>query len=146
MFKPISREEYHKKMNGVEILDKDNCPFCKVKDQEGHIIWKGKYFYLLYNLSSYSGDHRHIMAVPYDHIVLSKDLTSNHLTELAEVYKEVEKFFAGESYFSFTRETLLNRSVEHLHMHFLGGKLEGKFLRKMLELQGYPINQKLVLN
>lgn len=146
MFKPISREEYHKKMNWVEILDKDNCPFCKVKDQEWHIIWKWKYFYLLYNLSSYSWDHRHIMAVPYDHIVLSKDLTSNHLTELAEVYKEVEKFFAWESYFSFTRETLLNRSVEHLHMHFLWWKLEWKFLRKMLELQWYPINQKLVLN
>lgn len=50
----------------------------------------------------------------------------------------MKKFFLDKLYFSFIRENFHEniadgRSVEHWHMHFLPGKLEGKFLRKMLE-------------
>jgi diadenosine tetraphosphate (Ap4A) HIT family hydrolase len=61
------------------------------------------------------------MAVPKEHIIFNYDLTDNHLIELREVHKRVKEFFGEENYFSFTRESMLdeNRSVEHLHTHFL---------------------------
>jgi hypothetical protein len=36
-----------------------------------------------------------------------------------------------------------NRSVEHYHMHFIAGKLQGKYLRNMLMNQGFPIEEDL---
>ncbi|MEI6710855.1 MAG: hypothetical protein WCK88_00910 [bacterium] len=36
---------------------------------------------------------------------------------------------------------MANRSIEHLHIHFLPGKLQGMYLRKMLENQGFPIKE-----
>lgn len=146
MFKPISREQYHKNLNWKIFLWKDECPFCKQESQEWHTIWKWKNWYLLHNFSPYSWDHRHIMAVPYDHIIFSKDLQKNHLEEISEIHNQVQKFFKEEQYFSFTRESLSNRSVEHLHIHFLVWKLQWKFLRKMLELQWFPITQDLKIN
>lgn len=86
------------------------------------------------------------MAIPFDHIKTSLELDDKHLLELREVHKVVKDFFVWEEYFSFTRETMGNRSVEHLHIHFLGWKLQWKFLRKMLQMQGYPINQDLKIN
>lgn len=86
------------------------------------------------------------MAIPFDHIKTSIELEDKHLIELREVHKAVKDFFDWEEYFSFTRETMGNRSVEHLHIHFLAWKLEWKFLRKMLELQDFPITQDLKID
>ena len=85
------------------------------------------------------------MAIPNEHILYSYDLKKEHFEELSEVHKIVKDFFKDDSYFSFTRESLSNRSVEHLHMHFLVWKLQWKFLRKMLELQWFPIKESLEL-
>ena len=145
MFQPLSRKEYREKM-GKEVYGKDDSPFCKKEEQKTHIVWEGKYWYILHNLSSYSGDHRHIMAVPYEHICFSKDISPEHFQELQQVHLIAEKFFWDQIYFSFTRESMANRSVEHLHMHFLVGKLQWKFLRKMLEVQWFPITQELNIN
>lgn len=147
MFQPISREEYHK-IKGKWTYGKDDCPFCDQDANAIRIFWKGKHWFLIYNLSSYSGDHRHIMAVPHEHILLAKDLREEHFKELKVVHEKVREYFAGQTYFSFTRETINDnsRSVEHLHMHFLAGELQGKFLRKMLEKQGFPITQELNLD
>ena len=85
----------------------------------------------------------HLMAVPYEHIAFSTDLTIEHLKELELVHKFVAKYFAGRNYFSFTRESLSWRSVEHLHMHFLPWIIQGKYLRHMLMNQWFPIKQDL---
>jgi len=124
MFKPISREEYHKIL-WKEMYGKDDCPFCKIEEQIATTYRKWKYWCILYNLSSYSWDHRHLIAVPYEHIKFSTELKYYHLRELSKIYKI---------------------SVEHLHIHFLVWKLQWKFLRKMLEMQGYPIKQDLTIN
>lgn len=145
MFKPLTREEYHK-IKSKEIYWKDDCPFCNKENQKWHIVWEWKFWYILHNFASYSWDHRHIMAVPYEHIQFSKDLSDNHLLELKDIQIFVKEFFKEEQYFSFTRESMANRSVEHLHMHFLVWKLQWRFLRKMLQLQGYPIIQELEIN
>lgn len=86
------------------------------------------------------------MAVPHEHVCYSHELTPECLSSLHEVYTKVKEFFGEEEYFSFTRETMWHRSVEHLHVHFLAGKLQWKFLRKMLEVQGFPITQDLNIN
>lgn len=147
MFQPISREEYHE-LKWPGRYGKDNCPFCNVS-QNNSIIWEWKYWYILHCLSSYSGDHRHIMAVPIEHIQFSYELSKEHFEELWQVHTIVRDFFGKEEYFSFTRESMQNensRSVEHLHMHFLVWDLEWKFLRKMLELQWFPITQDLKID
>lgn len=138
----LSREEYH---NLMKELPKSYCPFCDKKWQKWHTLWEWKYWYVLNALSPYSWDHRHIMAVPNEHIKLSTELTLEHFQELKEVHDFVKSYFGEENYFSFTRETLWDdtRSQEHLHMHFLVWMLYGSFLRKMLEQQGYPIKQDL---
>lgn len=142
----LTREQYHQKKGDKKILWKEDCPFCQKENEVARIVWEWKYWYVLHNIAPYSGDHRHIMAVPYEHIIYSKDLKKHHFEELSKVHQAVESFFWKNQYFSFTRETLANRSVEHLHIHFLAGKLQWKFLRKMLELQGFPITQNLEIN
>lgn len=135
----LSRKEYHKK-KWKKIYTKENCPFCK-KEQE--TIYKWKHWKIIYNISPYSWDDKHIMAIPNRHIVYSVELKEEEYKELLEIQKFVKNFFASENYFSFTRESMWNRSVEHLHIHFLAWKLKWKFLRKMLELQWFPIKEDL---
>ena len=136
----LTRQEYHQK-KWKKIFGKEDCPFCYIKKNE--IYWKGNFWYLTFALTPYSWDERHLMAIPYEHIIYSYDLTLEHFQELLEVQKIVKDFFKEEDYFSFTRESLANRSIEHLHIHFLVWRLKWKFLRKMLELQWFPIKEDL---
>jgi hypothetical protein len=39
-----------------------------------------------------------------------------------------------------------HRSIEHFHIHYIPGKLQWKYLRKMLEWQGFPIQEDLQYN
>lgn len=141
--KLLTREEYHKQKWDKKVFWKDDCPFCKIELNIWHTVWKWKYWYILHNTSPYSWNEKHIMAVPYDHLVFSNDLKNEHFLELAEIHRFVKNFFWNEMYFSFTRESMANRSVEHYHLHFLIWKLQWKYLRKMLENQGFPIKQEL---
>lgn len=148
MFQPISREEYNK-LKWPGRYGRDNCPFCNTQQQNHSIVWRWKYWYIIHCLSSYSWDHRHIMAIPIEHIEFSYNLSKEHFEELKEVHNVVKDFFENEEYFSFTRESMQtenSRSVEHLHIHFLVWDLQGKFMRKMLELQGFPIKQELKIS
>ena len=138
-----SRDDYHKQKWDKKIIWKENCPFCNPEQNEEYIVWKGKFWYILRNFSPYTWDENHLMAVPYEHIAFSTDLTIEHLKELELVHKFVAKYFAGRNYFSFTRESLSWRSVEHLHMHFLPWIIQGKYLRHMLMNQWFPIKQDL---
>ncbi len=140
----LTREEYIAN-NSNKIYTKENCPFCRI-DKLDDIIWKWKFWYIKHNIASYSWNEKHIMAIPYEHIKYSHELEVKHFDELNEIYKFVKDFFQEEQYFSFTRETMWNRSVEHLHIHFLIWILEEEFLIKMLELQWFPIKQELKIN
>jgi hypothetical protein len=73
-------------------------------------------------------------------------LSSEELQELKEVYKKVKYFFWEQTYFSCTRETKDYRSIEHYHTHFIPGKLKWKYLRKMLEEQGFPIKEDMKMD
>ena len=77
------------------------------------------------------------MLVPIAHRKFSHEVSSEEYGELPTVYTKIEKFYAGKEYFSFTRESFAERSVEHLHTHFLPGDLKRITLVKMLEGQGF---------
>jgi diadenosine tetraphosphate (Ap4A) HIT family hydrolase len=83
------------------------------------------------------------MATPYEHKAFFHDLTSDEISELKDIHAFMKQYFGNKEYFSSTRETLANRSVEHYHMHFIPGQLQGAYLRKMLENQGFPIQEEL---
>ncbi len=137
-----TRDDYRKVLNGRSFLGRDDCPFCDRENMKDDIIWEGKNWILLYNKYPYTGNDRHIVAVPREHKALSSELTPEEFTELHDVHARVKEFFWEENYFSFTRETFSNtRSVEHYHIHFLAGIIQGKYLRKMLENQGFPVKE-----
>ncbi len=143
MVKIGTREEFYKSMWGKEFYWKEGCPFCDIEWQKWHTIWNGKYWYILHNLFPYSWTEKHIMAVPYEHRVYSTDLTQEELAEFKDIYLFAKNFFWEEDYFSCTRETMAIRSLEHFHIHFVPWKLQGSYLIKMLQNQGFPIKEKL---
>lgn len=138
-----TREEYHKKI-WEDIYLKDNCPFCtNIKEQEWYIIWKWKYWFIIHNIYPYSWNDKHIMAVPYIHKKYFLELNDDEILDLKNVNKFIKDFFWEDNYFSCLRETIANRSIEHLHYHYIPWKLQWKYLRKMLMDQWFPIKEKL---
>ena len=137
-----TRSEYHNK-KWKDIYWEEDCPFCQPKDQKWHTCWEGKYWYILHNLYPYSWNDRHLMAVPYKHKKVFLELDDTEILELREIHEFVKNFYWEQNYFSCLRETMANRSVEHLHIHFIPWKLQGKYLRKMLMDQWFPIIEKL---
>lgn len=138
MTKILTRKEYHAK-KWKKIFWKEDCPFCF----DFKSIWEWKYWYIIRNISPYSWNKKHLMAIPFRHIKYSTELNKEEFSELQDIHKFVKKFYWNEDYFSTTRETMWNRSVEHLHMHFIPWRLQWKYLRKMLENQGFPIIEEL---
>jgi len=133
-----TREDYHAKI-GHWIFWEEDCPLCDRKNNKARIIWEGKHWYVIHNKYPYSGNEKHLMAVPYKHVKYSRELNGEEFSELEEVQKFMKDFYRDEQYFSATRESMGNRSIEHVHMHFVPWKLQWKFLRCMLENQGFPI-------
>ena len=144
MFHIWNRQEYKKKLQSKEMWnDPHNCPFCNIQNKPHEIVWEWEYWFIIYNIFPYSGNDQHIMAIPKSHIVFSSDISADMWCEFPKVQSIIKDFYAGNEYFSFTRETFSWRSLEHYHMHFLPGTMKWKFLRKMLELQWFPITQEL---
>ncbi|MBM9509790.1 HIT family protein [Actinacidiphila acididurans] len=66
----------------------DGCPFCAVpaeSDEDGLIIARGRYVYVLLNLYPYNSGH--LMVVPYRHVADYTDLDAHETEELAEQTK-----------------------------------------------------------
>ena len=140
-----NREEYKTKLQSKEIWnDPHNCPFCNISKKPQQIFWEWKNWYVIYNIFPYSWNDQHLMLIPKNHIRFSVDISSDMWMEFGEAHRIIKDFYAGHEYFSFTRETFAWRSLEHYHMHFLPGTMKWKFLRKMLELQWFPITQELI--
>lgn len=138
-----TRQDYHNFLNGRELLEAHECPFCEIEKDNSLVIWEWKYWILLYNKYPYTGNDQHIMAVPRAHKEFFTEFTDEEVLELKQVHEEVKKFFWEKPYFSFCREThgTITKSIKHYHMQFIGAELQGKYLRKMLQKQGFPIDQ-----
>lgn len=77
------------------------------------------------------------MAVPKRHVVLAKDLSDEEYLDYKNVESFVHDFFGEQAYFTFMRESVSGRSLEHIHYHFLPGNCYYKNLEEMLIEQGF---------
>ncbi len=82
----------------------------------------------------------HIMAIPKKHYILAKDISDEVYVDYRNVEKFVSDFYENKNYFTFMRETVQGRSLEHIHYHFLPGILYYNALEKML-LEQWFTNQ-----
>ncbi len=81
------------------------------------------------------------MLIPIRHTSFSHEITSSEYSKLHKAYDFIKNFYKDETYFSFTRESLSERSVEHVHTHFITGKLKRQTLVEMLRNQGYKTTE-----
>jgi diadenosine tetraphosphate (Ap4A) HIT family hydrolase len=79
----------------------------------------------------------HIMAVPKRHILLAQDISADIMSQYPKALKFVHEFYKGKKYFSFMRESVESRSLEHLHYHFISGTIGYKDLEHFLKKQGF---------
>jgi diadenosine tetraphosphate (Ap4A) HIT family hydrolase len=93
MVKIGTRDDYRKVLNGRSFFGKDDCPFCDRENMKEDIIWEGKNWILLYNKYPYTGNDRHIVAIPCEHKALSNELTPEEFTELHDIHARVKEFF-----------------------------------------------------
>lgn len=93
----------------------NNCPFCNEKN----IVFETEFWKVINNKYAFYYWVKHMLVFPKRHVLFSKDLTENEFSD----YKNVENFMSKEFwdvfYFSFTRQSLWNRKVEHMHYHYI---------------------------
>ena len=137
-----TREDYFKKI-WTSVYWKKDCPFCGIEKLKSQIVWEWKKWFILHNIYPYSWNDKHLMATTYEHKKYFLDLNDDEILELKDIHFFIKNFYKENNYFSCTRETMSNRSIEHFHMHFLPWKLQWKYLRKMLMDQGFPIKENI---
>lgn len=130
----LSRKDYINKV-GKKILGKDECPFCDPDESINKLVWKWDFWNVVVNMAPYTWNDNHIMATPKKHKKFFYELDENELLELKKVHEFVKEYYNGWEYFSATRESFWNRSVEHYHTHFFPGKMQEKYIIEMLENQ-----------
>jgi diadenosine tetraphosphate (Ap4A) HIT family hydrolase len=59
------------------------------------------------------------MVIPISHKIYAYEVTPEEYQELTEIHLWMKDFYHNEEYFSFCRESLAARTIEHLHIHFL---------------------------
>jgi len=117
----MNREEYIK--NNF-YFDKTNCHFCKLKNNK--IIYQNKSWFILNNIYPYFNDNNpQLLVAPKRHIEFTKELTKEELSDFLEIEQYLSNYFneLWKDYFSFIRQSKSNKSVEHLHYHYLVWKV-----------------------
>lgn len=115
---------------------KENCPLCE--ESEEYTIQKFTHWRICHNKYPLLGKEEHLMAVPLRHVILTSNLTPEELEEFHNVEKFMEEYYLkkGKDYFSFVRQSPLSRSLEHLHYHYVPGRIYYKNIEEMLKKQG----------
>ena len=117
---------------------KEKCPFCtKREDEPEYIRWEWKHWYIMNNKYPILGLDTHFMAIPKRHIKLAHDISPEEMSEYPKVEKVIYDFFEGKKYFTFMRESLESRSLEHIHYHFVPGWIPYDDIEIMLKKQGF---------
>ena len=133
----------HKREDWDKVSPKDkwsnNCVLCswyKSEDSQ-YIIKTFNYWHIVHNKYPVLWLDTHLMAIPKRHVILSKDLDGEELTEYKDILSFMHDFFKWEKYFSFIRESPKSRSLEHLHYHFLPWCINYKDIELFLTKQGF---------
>jgi len=111
-----SREEYAKRK--IRFFTEENCPFCTELNKK-EILFSSKFWIIAYNKYPYFWDKKGLLSFPKRHIKLTVELNREELADFIEVEKFMLSFYDQEDYFSFIRQTKSNKSVEHIHYHYL---------------------------
>lgn len=115
----------------------ENCVFCEEHLETPYQIFETTYWRVLHNKFPVLWLKEHIMAIPKKHFRFAHEIPAEVMAEYPKVEKFVYDFYNGASYFTFMRESLQNRSLEHVHYHFLPGKMKYKHLEYILTEQGF---------
>jgi len=134
--------KFHPREDWVNNYPKDkwshDCPFCnKTQWKDEYIIWEWTYWLVIHNKFPILGLDTHIMAVPKKHTILAHEISSRAMGEYPEVLEFIHNFYNWAPYFSFMRESLESRSLEHLHYHFISGKIWYEDIEYFLKKQGF---------
>lgn len=118
--KLFSRKEWDTRINNNELVWKEDCPFCKSTWKEKKYIVKDtKYWSIRYNKFPYYCGKNHLLAVPKKHKEYTYELSLEELKDYKNVEIFIKKYYWNKQYFSLIRQTMWNRSVEHMHYHYL---------------------------
>ncbi len=83
------------------------------------------------------------MLVPKRHVIESYTLTAEEMQEFPLAQKVIHDFFWEQKYFSMMRESPENRSLEHMHYHYLPGQIHYKNVEQMLRDEGFQEQETL---
>lgn len=133
--KLLSREIWE----NTQPIDMGNstCPFCEEYIDRDYVIYETQYWRIIHNKFPVLWLREHIMAIPKAHIKLAYEIPTEVMADYPNIERFVYDFYDGWSYFTFMRESLQNRSLEHIHYHFLPGKINYKHLEYLMCEQGF---------
>jgi hypothetical protein len=134
MKKIISREEYDANREN-KCVWKTNCPYCNINTDLNTVVYESEYWKMFIALSSYTWNKYHLLAFSKVHKKFHKELLDNEILDFKNIYNFCEIYFWNKEYFSTTRETMSNRSIEHYHVHFIEWVLKAEALVDMLNKQ-----------
>ncbi len=113
----LPKRELYDKQNKYFTLE--NCPFC-TKLNKSKILFESKYWFVMHNEYPYFDDKNWLMAIPKRHIEFTIDLKVNELVDFLSIEKFMKNYYKNLwEYFSFIRQSKSNKSVEHMHYHYL---------------------------
>ncbi len=121
------RNIWENRLNSEKAVWKDKCPFC-INDWEEkqYIIRETKYWTIRHNKFPYYWEWKHLMVIPKKHKEFTFSLSIEELKDYKNIELFMKEYYIGEEYFSFIRQTMWNRSIKHLHYHYLNWKLSHK--------------------
>lgn len=121
-----TREDYQK---NVKYMDKNNCPFCKWRlEKEHNILFGTDYWLVIDALYPYFDEPWHLIVIPKKHREFTRELSKLEFWDFKEVEVFMKKHFWKKEYFSFIRQSKWNKSVEHLHYHYLVWKPSSRLI------------------
>lgn len=112
-----NREEYE---NSKIYFTKENCPFCEKNIWTKIILFETNYWIIIKAEYPYFNDYeKHLLVIPKRHIEFTFELNEEEFKDFLNIEKFMFDFYKWMEYFSFIRQSKSNKSVEHLHYHYL---------------------------
>lgn len=114
----LTRKEYDKIPNDFW---RKWCVFC-INDWEEkqYIVKETNFWNIRYAKSPYYWEKKHLMAIPKKHKIYTTELDKEELKDYKNVEHFMKEYYKDEKdYYSFIRQSLWWRSIEHLHYHYL---------------------------
>lgn len=113
------------------------CAFCEENLEKEYCIYETEHWRILHNKFPVLWLRNQIMAIPKYHYKMAYEIPEHVMADYVNIEKYVYDFYKWWSYFTFMRESIQNRSLEHIHYHFLPGKINYKHLEYILMDQGF---------